>query len=85
MQMTKPDSTFNGRAVRSQYDTEGKEWLFSAVDAAAALVEPSNPRVYWAVLKARLKKNGDELITNCKQLKMHSADGKSYLRALIIT
>ena len=35
--------------------------------------------VYWAVVKKRLKAEGaDELITNCKQLKLPAADGKSY-------
>ena len=34
---------------------------------------------YWAVLKKRLKGEGaDQLLTNCKQLKMMSADGKRY-------
>lgn len=32
---------------------------------------------YWAVLKKRLKDEGaDELLTNCKQLKMKASDGK---------
>jgi hypothetical protein len=31
------------------------------------------------VLKTRLKKEGSQLATNCSQLKMLSADGKSYL------
>ena len=34
-----------------------------------------NPRKYWSVLKTRLKKEGIELVTNCNQLKMVSADG----------
>ena len=76
--MTGLENTFNGKFIRTEYSTEGKERLFSAVDVAAALTESKNPRVYWAVLKARLKKEGNELITNCKQLKMRSADGKSY-------
>ena len=71
-------NTFNGKLIRAEHSTESKEWLFSAVDVAAVLTESENPRVYWAVLKARLKKEGNELITNCKQLKMRSADGKSY-------
>ena len=34
---------------------------------------------YWAKLKERLKKEGaDQLLTNCQQLKMLSADGKRY-------
>ena len=35
-------------------------------------------RNYWKVLKHRLIKEGDELVTNCNQLKMPSSDGKYY-------
>lgn len=46
------------------------------------LTEQPTPRkasTYWAVLKKRLKEEGaDELLTNCKQLKMPAADGKNY-------
>ena len=35
-------------------------------------------RNYWKVLKNRLKKEGNESVTNCKQLKMLSSDGKYY-------
>ena len=34
---------------------------------------------YWAVLKKRLKEEGSELITICKQLKMKATDGKMRL------
>jgi hypothetical protein len=37
-----------------------------------------NPNNYWKVLKNRLKKEGSQLVTNCNQLKMQSADGKFY-------
>ena len=34
---------------------------------------------FWAVMKNRLKKEGaDQLLTNCKQLKLKAADGKRY-------
>jgi hypothetical protein len=35
-------------------------------------------RNYWKVLKNRLKKEGNESVTNCNQLKMLSSDGKYY-------
>jgi len=31
---------------------------------------------YWRVLKVRLKNEGSELTTNCRQLKMTAEDGK---------
>ena len=41
---------------------------------------PRSASTYWAVLKKRLKDEGaDELLTNCKQLKMTAADGKKRL------
>ena len=35
-------------------------------------------RKYWKVLKGRLKKEGNESVTNCYQLKLPSSDGKKY-------
>jgi hypothetical protein len=53
------------------------------VDVVGVLTEQVSPRnasTYWAVLKKRLKQEGaDELLTNCKQLKMVSTDGKMRL------
>ena len=34
---------------------------------------------YWKVLKSRLKKEGNQLVTNCNQLKMMASDGKKRL------
>lgn len=57
-----------------------EEWYFSIVDICAVLTEQENARnasTYWAVLKKRLKEEGaNELLTNCKQLKMLATDGK---------
>ena len=74
---------FEQKQIRTHWDAENEEWYFSVVDVIGALTEQSSPRsasTYWAVLKNRLKKEGaDELLTNCKQLKMVSADGKKRL------
>ena len=48
------------------------------MDVIEILSDSPNPRKYWSVLKTRLKKNDCELTTICSQLKMQSADGKSY-------
>ena len=42
------------------------------------LTDSPNPNNYWKVLKNRLKKEGNESVTNCNQLKMQSSDGKFY-------
>ena len=34
---------------------------------------------YWIVLKSRIKKEGNQLVTNCNQLKMMASDGKKRL------
>ena len=70
---------FNDQEVRVAWDYGGNRWLFSVVDVIAVLTDSKNPRNYWKVLKRRLTKTGNELVTNCNQLKMVAADGKRYL------
>ena len=43
------------------------------------MTESPNPRNYWKVLKSRLKKEGNETVTNCNRLKLPAADGKMRL------
>lgn len=55
------------------------EWFFSIVDIVEALTDSPNPRNYWSIMKARDRKEGGvQLSTLCVQLKLTSADGKSY-------
>ena len=74
---------FQDKKVRTHWDAEHEEWYFSVVDVVAVLTDQPTARnasTYWAVLKKRLKAEGaDELLTNCKQLKMVSTDGKHRL------
>lgn len=69
---------FGERKIRSAWDDEREEWFFSIVDVVAVLTESQNPATYWKVLKNRLKKEGNQLVTNCNQLKLMAADGKRY-------
>jgi prophage antirepressor-like protein len=69
---------FEEKKVRSLWDDNLEKWFFSIVDVVGVLTDSSNPNNYWKVLKNRLKKEGSELVTNCNQLKMQSADGKYY-------
>ncbi len=49
------------------------------VDVVGVLTDSPNPNNYWKVLKKRLKDEGNELVTNCNQLKLKSPkDGKNY-------
>lgn len=56
------------------------DWYFSVVDVVSVLmnVNYQQARNYWKVLKLRIKQEGNELVTNCNQLKMKSIDGKYY-------
>ena len=74
---------FEDQPVRTAWDEEQEEWYFSIVDVVGILTEQVTSRsasTYWAVLKKRLKEEGaDQLLTNCKQLKLKAADGKRRL------
>ena len=69
---------FDEKKVRTVWDEENEEWYFSIVDVVGVLTDSPNPNNYWKVLKNRLKKEGSQLVTNCNQLKMQSADGNYY-------
>ena len=71
---------FEGKEIRSIWDVEKEDYYFSVVDVINALAEPKDARKYWSSLKARLKKEGSEVTTNCSQLKMLAPDGKIRLR-----
>ena len=64
--------TFNDKEVRAAWDYDGNRWLFSVVDVIAVLTDSKNPRNYWKVMKHRLAKSGNELVTRCNQLKLVS-------------
>lgn len=76
---------FEGKEIRSIWDSEKEEYFFSVVDVVGALTDSKEPRKYWSVLKNRLKKEGSELTTNCSQLKMLAPDGKMRLRDAMTT
>ncbi len=71
---------FEEHRVRTAWDSEQEKWYFSIVDVVAVLTDSDyqGARNYWKVLKSRLKKEGNESVTKCNQLKLKSADGKSY-------
>ena len=70
---------FEDRKVRTVWDDQQEKWYFSIVDVCAVLTESENPQTYWRVLKNRLRKEGNETVTNCNALKMQAADGKMRL------
>lgn len=66
------------KKVRTVWDDAEEKWYFSIVDAVAVLTDSPDPRNYWKVLKHRLKKEGNQSVTDCNQLKLPSSDGKYY-------
>lgn len=74
--------SFESVKIRTAWDEEQQEWFISIVDVIAVLTDQPNQRsasTYWAVLKKRLKQEGSELLTDCKQLKLIATDGKKRL------
>ena len=73
---------FEDQSIRTAWDEEQEEWYFSVVDVVGVLTDSADfdtARKYWNKLKQRLVAEGNQLVTNCPQLKMKSPkDGKRY-------
>lgn len=69
---------FNNEQIRTVWDKEEEKYYISIVDLVGALSESKDKQSYWKVLKYRLKKEGNESVTNCNQLKLKASDGKYY-------
>ena len=65
MALTEIVKMFGERKVPSIWDDAAENWYFSVVDVVAVLTESAAPRNYWKVLKNRLKKEGNQTVTNC--------------------
>lgn len=69
---------FEDKRIRTAWDEENEEWLFSVVDVVEVLSGTDAPRRYWSDLKRKLKAEGSQLYEKIVQLKLKSADGKRY-------
>jgi cell filamentation protein len=73
---------FDDREVRAIWDDINAQWRFSVLDIVGVLNEEpdySKVRNYWKYLKAKLKKENNQLVSATTQLKLTAADGKKYL------
>ena len=70
---------FEDKNIRTAWDNDAEKWYFSIVDVVSVLTDSVDGRKYWNKLKQRLKEEGNELVTNCHQLKMKASDGKNRL------
>ena len=69
---------FEDKRIRTAWDEEKEEWLFSIVDVIEVLAGTDNPRRYWSDLKRKMKAEGSQLYEKIVQLKLLSSDGKRY-------
>src|SRR5574344_1985510 len=73
---------YEDHEVRAVWLEETQRWQFSVLDVLGAINEQDDyakTRSYWKYLKAKLKKDGSELVSDTIQLKLRAADGKKYL------
>lgn len=73
---------FQNQSIRTHWDKTQEKWYFSIIDVVAILTNQQNfqtARKYWNKIKERLKKEGNETVSNCHQLKMLAQDGKMRL------
>ena len=72
---------FNDQEVRAVWNDETGGWFFSVLDVVGVLNGQSDytkTRNYWKWLKAKLKREGNQLVSATTQLKLTAADGKRY-------
>ena len=77
---------FDDREVRAVWDEQDAKWWFSVLDIVALLTDQDDyakVRNYWKYLKAKLKKEKNELVSATTQLKLLANDGKRYLTDML--
>lgn len=73
---------FNDTEVRAIWNKEQSKWFFSVLDIVSAIRNEKSYdkcRSYWKYLKAKLKKEHNQLVSETIQLKLRARDGKEYL------
>jgi len=77
---------FDDREVRALWDEQNSKWWFSVLDIVAVLTDQNDytkTRNYWKYLKAKLKKEKNELVSATTQLKLLANDGKRYFSDML--
>ena len=72
---------YKDHQVRAIWDEEHSQWWFSVLDVVGAINDQNDHeknRNYWKYLKAKLRKEQNELVSATTQLKLTAADGKKY-------
>ena len=77
---------FDDREVRALWDEENAKWWFSVLDIVAVLTDQNDytkTRNYWKYLKAKLKKENSQVVSDTTQLKFLAPDGKLRLADML--
>lgn len=79
------EKVFENKQIRTIWNSDEEKFYISVVDIVSVLTdnEYQTARNYWKVLKNRLKKEGNETVTNCNQLKLLSQDGKNRMTDVV--
>ena len=70
---------FDDKEVRAVWDDEKSKWWFSVFDIIGVLRDEDDytkNRNYWKYLKAKLKKENNELVSTTNQLKSSFSGGQ---------
>ena len=81
------EKLFEGKEIRTIWDSDKEEYYFSVVDVIYALTDTNyqKSRNYWKWLKNKLNSEGSELVSATNQLKMKAQDGKMRLTDVLDT
>lgn len=77
---------FDDWEVRAMWDQKNSKWWFSVLGIVAVLIDQSDyakVRNYWKYLKAKLKKEKSQVVSNTTQLKFLAPDGKKRLADML--
>lgn len=77
---------FDDREVRAVWDEKNNKWWFSVLDIIAVLADQDDykkARNYWKYLKAKLKKENSQVVSDTTQLKLLAPDGKKRLSDML--
>ena len=77
--------TFENKKVRTVWNPDEEKYYISVVDIVGVLTDSEYQvaRNNWKIIKFRLKREGNETVTNCNQLKLISEDGKKRLTDVV--